>query len=279
MSRRQAATGLAAGLSLMSRRPSSGGSPNRNPPARGHHGERRGRRRVGLHRFAGSVAGTRSHDRAQHSREKPSTDKLGTEDQRAPKTTAPKTTAPRSTAPKSSAPESSAKPKPTAATRKKAAPKAAPAPAPPVRIELPTLGVDAPVIPAGVDEEGVMEIPKDVGEVGWYRFGPAPGAAAGSCGADRPCRRLPAGRRRFRPARRSESRRCRPGVGRGQASPGSSRCYLEGGMAPRTRFPSTGSSIGVANSRLVFITCGGSFNESTLGYDDNIAITAVPIRG
>ena len=29
--------------------------------------------------------------------------------------------------------------------------------------------------------------------------------------------------------------------------------------------------------RLVLITCGGSFNSSTLGYDDNIAITAVPI--
>ena len=29
--------------------------------------------------------------------------------------------------------------------------------------------------------------------------------------------------------------------------------------------------------RLVLITCGGSFNNSTLGYDDNIAITAVPI--
>ena len=29
--------------------------------------------------------------------------------------------------------------------------------------------------------------------------------------------------------------------------------------------------------RLVLITCGGSFNSSTLGYDDNIAITAVPV--
>ncbi|MEP6562774.1 MAG: class F sortase, partial [Nakamurella sp.] len=31
--------------------------------------------------------------------------------------------------------------------------------------------------------------------------------------------------------------------------------------------------------RLVLITCGGAFNNSTLGYDDNIAITAVPAAG
>jgi hypothetical protein len=31
--------------------------------------------------------------------------------------------------------------------------------------------------------------------------------------------------------------------------------------------------------RLVLITCGGSFNTSTLGYDDNIAVTAVPTGG
>ena len=30
-------------------------------------------------------------------------------------------------------------------------------------------------------------------------------------------------------------------------------------------------------SRLVLMTCGGSFNSSTLGYDDNVAITAVPV--
>lgn len=30
------------------------------------------------------------------------------------------------------------------------------------------------------------------------------------------------------------------------------------------------------SARLVLITCGGSFNNDTLGYDDNIAVTAVP---
>jgi LPXTG-site transpeptidase (sortase) family protein len=54
------------------------------------------------------------------------------------------------------------------------------APAPPVRVRLPALDVDAPVTPVGVDDRGRMDVPSDVGTVGWYRFGPGPGAATGS---------------------------------------------------------------------------------------------------
>ena len=54
------------------------------------------------------------------------------------------------------------------------------APAPPVRVRLPTLEVDAPVTPVGVDDRGRMDVPFDIRTVGWYRFGPGPGATAGS---------------------------------------------------------------------------------------------------
>jgi hypothetical protein len=53
-------------------------------------------------------------------------------------------------------------------------------PAAPLRIRLPGLGVDAAVVPVGVDPSGEMTVPEEVASVGWYRFGPAPGAAAGS---------------------------------------------------------------------------------------------------
>jgi sortase (surface protein transpeptidase) len=55
-----------------------------------------------------------------------------------------------------------------------------PTPSPPVRIRLPSLGVDAPVVASGVDERGEMQVPNDIREAGWYRFGPQPGSAAGS---------------------------------------------------------------------------------------------------
>ena len=44
------------------------------------------------------------------------------------------------------------------------------------------------------------------------------------------------------------------------------------GQVPLDRLFDRGGS-----SRLVLITCGGTFDNSTLGYDDNIAITAVPV--
>ncbi|HVH24272.1 MAG TPA: class F sortase [Pseudonocardia sp.] len=50
----------------------------------------------------------------------------------------------------------------------------------PVRVRLVRLGVDAPVLPVGVDGPGEMAVPADVRTVGWYRFGPRPGDQAGS---------------------------------------------------------------------------------------------------
>ena len=38
----------------------------------------------------------------------------------------------------------------------------------PVRIELPTLGVGAPVVPVGVDGEGALGVPEDPRVVGWW---------------------------------------------------------------------------------------------------------------
>ena len=46
----------------------------------------------------------------------------------------------------------------------------------PVRIEIMAIDLGAPIRPLGVVREtGQMEVPENVNEVGWYRFGPAPG--------------------------------------------------------------------------------------------------------
>jgi hypothetical protein len=50
----------------------------------------------------------------------------------------------------------------------------------PAHLTLPTLGVDLPVDPVGVEEDGQMEIPPHAERAGWYRFGPAPGDPAGA---------------------------------------------------------------------------------------------------
>jgi LPXTG-site transpeptidase (sortase) family protein len=45
----------------------------------------------------------------------------------------------------------------------------------PTRLVIDRIEVDAPVVSVGIDEKGRMEVPANVSEVGWYRFGPRPG--------------------------------------------------------------------------------------------------------
>ncbi len=66
-------------------------------------------------------------------------------------------------------------PGPAVGTRDAAPTASAPDPAP-ARLQVPALGVDSVVDPVGVAPDGQMAIPEDVDRVGWYRFGPAPGA-------------------------------------------------------------------------------------------------------
>ena len=148
-------------------------------------------------------------------------------------------------------------------------------PATPVRIELPALGVDTVVVPVGVDGEGRMEVPEDVGTVGWYRFGPTPGATAGSA------------------VLTGHVDDYRQGLGVfariGDLGPGDIvRVVDEAGVTrefevlSREEWPKGGVPLDRlfdrgGSARLVLITCGGTFNNTTLGYDDNIAITAVPV--
>jgi hypothetical protein len=142
---------------------------------------------------------------------------------------------------------------------------------------LPALGVDADVVPVGVDAAGLLEIPKDVSTVGWYRFGPAPGAAAGSA------------------VLTGHVDDVNQGVGVfgriGDLGPDDSVTVTDADGAARnftvlsreewnkSEVPLDRLFDRAGEPRLVLITCGGSFDDSTLGYDDNIAITAVPAAG
>ena len=51
----------------------------------------------------------------------------------------------------------------------------APPVADPVGLRIQSLEVDAPVDPYGVDSRGQMDVPDNVTDVAWYKFGPKPG--------------------------------------------------------------------------------------------------------
>lgn len=50
----------------------------------------------------------------------------------------------------------------------------------PTALRVPRVSLEARVQDVGVQGDGTVEIPDDAGQVGWYRFGPAPGTLAGS---------------------------------------------------------------------------------------------------
>ncbi|MBL7552195.1 class F sortase [Frankia sp. AgB1.9] len=62
-------------------------------------------------------------------------------------------------------------------------PSATPSPPPPppvvtdpVRLKIPAIALDAPVIGLGLDPQGAIDVPTQWGDVGWYKPGVAPGA-------------------------------------------------------------------------------------------------------
>jgi len=120
-----------------------------------------------------------------------------------------------------------------------------------------------------------MEIPQDVSEVGWYKFGPAPGASVGSAlltGHVDDVRQGVGVFGRIGDLSPGDTVRVTDEAGATREFSVVSREEWSKGEVPLDRLFDRGGS-----SRLVLITCGGSFNSSTLGYDDNIAITAVPV--
>src|SRR5437867_4208901 len=68
-----------------------------------------------------------------------------------------------------SAPAALASPAPSAAAR-----------AGPVRLRIPSIGVDAPVDEVGLTPQGDLATPTDPGHVGWYRGGSLPGEPGSS---------------------------------------------------------------------------------------------------
>jgi sortase (surface protein transpeptidase) len=44
-----------------------------------------------------------------------------------------------------------------------------------VRVEIPSIGVRAPVIPLGLNPDGSLEVPEDFDETGWWTGGARPG--------------------------------------------------------------------------------------------------------
>lgn len=147
----------------------------------------------------------------------------------------------------------------------------------PAQLDVPALGIRAAVDAVGVEPDGSMVIPAEIARVGWYRFGPAPGAERGNAvlaghvdaegegpGALFELRGVEVG------ARISVT----DVAGAVHEYEVVSRETVTKEVLPVEQiFDRTGEH------RLVVITCGGPFLPDLRTYRDNVVVTAVPVAG
>lgn len=144
----------------------------------------------------------------------------------------------------------------------------------PVEVQLPSIGVTAVVKAVGVDGQGHVAIPERVDTVGWYRYSPLPGSAAGSTvlvGHVDSARQGEGAFSRLRDMGRADRVALDLTGGRRLDYRVVSRAQFSKTSVPLADLFSLGG-----RPRLTLITCGGPFDASVRSYRDNIVITAVP---
>lgn len=140
----------------------------------------------------------------------------------------------------------------------------------PVRVAVPRAGIDAPVIPLGLDEDGALEVPSHYAVAGWYRAGPEPGEAGAAVVVGHVDSR--AG-----PAVFFRLRELRPGdrVVVRTADGGDEEFVVDRvEQHPKDRFPTAAVYGRTREPTLRLVTCGGDFDLSTGHYHDNVVVFA-----
>ncbi|HUG07970.1 MAG TPA: class F sortase [Acidimicrobiia bacterium] len=146
----------------------------------------------------------------------------------------------------------------------------------PERLIIDVLGIDAPIGQYGVAANGQMDVPDNVTEVGWYKFGPRPGDPGSAVLA---------------------SHVDLAGAGRGlfhdldelvvddevavSYSDGATHSFRVIATATylKTELPLDAIFSRQGDPVLTLVTCGGGFSRSTGSYDSNVVVYAVPVDG
>ncbi|MCZ2858643.1 class F sortase [Blastococcus sp. VKM Ac-2987] len=159
-------------------------------------------------------------------------------------------------------------------TVRDAAPSDAPVAPPPVRLDLPGLGVTAPVDPVGIAGDGQMELPEDVDRVGWYRHGPQPGADGNAVLAGHVDDREqgPGALFPVRDAEPGDEVTVTDAAGATTRWRVVSRELVQKQVLPLDEIFARGGP-----PRLVVITCGGPFLPEFSSYRDNVVVVAEPV--
>ena len=140
----------------------------------------------------------------------------------------------------------------------------------PVRLRIPSIGVDAPVGPVGKAADGTVEVPTRWEDVGWFDGGARPGE-------DGPTVLLGHVDSKAGPAVFARLPQATPGtvvevVGNGGEV---TRWRVERTeQHPKTEFPTEAVYLPALRPELRLVTCGGAFDRATGHYRDNVVVHA-----
>lgn len=148
-----------------------------------------------------------------------------------------------------------------------------PRPGEPVVLAIPSLGVDAAIVPVGLEPDGEMQVPP-ASQAGWYLYSPRPGEQdgtsviaahvdyAGQRGVFFDLRSLQVG----------AEVAVTDDAGTVHRYTVSERFQVDKDQLPIEEiFVADGPAV------LTLITCGGSFDRGARSYRDNIVVRAVPV--
>jgi len=140
----------------------------------------------------------------------------------------------------------------------------------PVRISIPAVGIDARVIPLGLDRSGALEVPKDFGDAGWWTGGSRPGERGPAVVAGHVDSYTgPAAFYRIRDLRRGDAITVeRAGGSRVRFRVERSAHY------PKAHFPTAAVYGATTAPALRLITCSGTFDRDSGHYVDNTVVFA-----
>lgn len=140
----------------------------------------------------------------------------------------------------------------------------------PERIRIPVIGVNSPLEELGRGPEGTIEVPQDWNVAGWFAEGPRPGQRG-------PAVILGHVDSRSGPAVFYGLRELMPGdkILIDQRD-GRTAAFIvdRTERRPKTRFPTTDVYFPTLRPVLRLVTCGGSFDESSGHYRDNVIVFA-----
>lgn len=140
----------------------------------------------------------------------------------------------------------------------------------PVSLRIPGIGVATGLVDLGLDAAGVMEVPADPDEAGWYTLAPPPGALGPAVIAGHVTwNREPAVFFRLGELRRGDRVEVRRADG--QTAVFEVRRVVR---FDKSRFPTRTVFGPTDHAALRLITCGGRYNEGRASYDDNVVVFA-----